>query len=82
MRTLTQGPYSVCYKGSWLWIQTKFCVDYAKDFQEDDPQDTCIKGVINGFGFQYRTSVARCVGLILTQNFLILWQVPTVCLYM
>ena len=59
-----------------------FCVDYSKDFQEDDPQDTCIKGVINGFGFQYRTSVARCVGLILTQNFLILWQVPTVCLYM
>ena len=41
-----------------------FCVDYAEDLQEDDPQDICMKGAINGFGFRYRTSVARCIGLI------------------
>ena len=49
-----------------------FCVDYAEGLQEDDQQDICMKGMINGFGFQFRTSVARCIGLILTQNFLIL----------
>lgn len=49
-----------------------FWVDFDEDLQEDDPQDICMKGVINGFGFRYRTSVARCIGLILSQNFLIL----------
>ena len=22
MRTLTQGPHSVCYEGSWLYLET------------------------------------------------------------
>ena len=25
MRTLTQGPYSVCYRGSWLYFESCFC---------------------------------------------------------
>ena len=59
-----------------------FCLDFVEDLKEDDPQDNCMKDLISGFGFRYGTSVARCIGLILTQNFLILGQVPTVCLYM
>ena len=71
-------------KGDDCKYKQNFCVDFAEDLQENDPQDICIKGVINGFRFQYRTSVARCIGLILTQYSLILWQAPTciVCLYM
>ena len=82
MRTLTQSPYHVCYKGSWLQIQTKFLSWFCWGFKGGWPTGQLHERSDQWLWISIWTSVARCIGLLLTQNFLILGQVPTVCLYM